>query len=124
MFAVPMQQPLPEKPVGVAVAEEEEEGGGGGSSFPEVVRLKKDGSGDGKGAVEKVLQLRRPGYMYREGNWEIGRAAEKAGVRVREYKPGNRWLAWRKRALRRKRRMERRNMFRRAAAGKKVKRRR
>ncbi|RDL36463.1 Ribosomal L27 protein [Venustampulla echinocandica] len=43
----------------------------------------------------KVLQL-RPGYMYREANWEIGRAAERAKVKVKEFKPRDRWTAWRK----------------------------
>ncbi|PYI12196.1 hypothetical protein BO78DRAFT_286610, partial [Aspergillus sclerotiicarbonarius CBS 121057] len=42
------------------------------------------------------LQL-RPGYMYREANWAIGRAAEKAGITAKVYRRKNRWLAWRKR---------------------------
>lgn len=45
------------------------------------------------------LQL-RPGYMYREANWVIGRAAEKAGITAKAYDRGNRWLAWRKRQAR------------------------
>lgn len=109
MVAVPIQQQQQQ-----ANMEEEEKSSIVGG-FPEVVRLEKNDK------EEKVLRLRRPGYMYREGNWEIGRAAEKAGVRVREYQPGNRWLAWRKRAARRRRRLERGRMFRRAKAGKKVK---
>ncbi|RAL01971.1 mitochondrial 54S ribosomal protein bL27m [Aspergillus ibericus CBS 121593] len=55
------------------------------------------------GSVGKVeiqqseeLQL-RPGYMYREANWVIGRAAEKAGITAKVYNRKNRWLAWRKR---------------------------
>lgn len=39
----------------------------------------------------------RPGYMYREANWVIGRAAEKAGIPDMPYDRRNRWLAWRKR---------------------------
>ncbi|PWY86396.1 hypothetical protein BO94DRAFT_535550 [Aspergillus sclerotioniger CBS 115572] len=39
----------------------------------------------------------RPGYMYREANWVIGRAAEKAGITAKVYRRKNRWLAWRKR---------------------------
>ncbi|KAI9791615.1 MAG: 54S ribosomal protein L2 mitochondrial [Peltula sp. TS41687] len=122
--AVPIQTP-PQQETPVELPR-----GGGmqpaqGALFPETVRLRKesaDGSSSaGAGGGEKVLRLRRPGYMYREGNWEIGRAAERAGVQVREFRPGNRWLAWRKRAARRRRGTERRNMFRRAAAGKKVK---
>lgn len=50
-------------------------------------------------ATKTELQL-RPGYMYREANWEIGRAAEKAGIKVKEFDPKNRWLAWRKRKAR------------------------
>lgn len=46
--------------------------------------------------AKKVLGL-RPGYMYREGNWEIGRAAERAGITVRKFDRKDRWLAWRKR---------------------------
>ncbi|EAW14703.1 mitochondrial 54S ribosomal protein bL27m [Aspergillus clavatus NRRL 1] len=42
----------------------------------------------------------RPGYMYREANWQIGRAAEKAGITAKPYKRDNRWLAWRKRQAR------------------------
>ncbi|KAL2825903.1 ribosomal L27 protein-domain-containing protein [Aspergillus cavernicola] len=42
----------------------------------------------------------RPGYMWREANWQIGRAAEKAGITAERYNRGNRWLAWRKRQAR------------------------
>jgi hypothetical protein len=42
----------------------------------------------------------RPGYMYREANWEIGRAAERAGITAMPHDRGNRWLAWRKRQQR------------------------
>ena len=38
------------------------------------------------------------GYMYREANWSIGRAAERAGVKVREFDPRDRFLAWRRTA--------------------------
>lgn len=51
-----------------------------------------------KGHREKearILRL-RPGYMYREGNWEIGRVAERANVKVREYERKDRWAAWRR----------------------------
>lgn len=62
-----------------------------------------DGS---KGVVVKKLKGRRgeegrnltigKGYMYREANWEIGRAAERAAVKVKAFKPRDRWAAWRK----------------------------
>ena len=41
------------------------------------------------------------GYMYRLGNWEIGRAAERAKVKAPFYRPGNRFAALRKRKARR-----------------------
>ena len=40
------------------------------------------------------------GYQIRESNVSIGRAVDKAGLRVRKFKRGDRWLAWRKRAKR------------------------
>ncbi|KAJ5104723.1 54S ribosomal protein L27 [Penicillium alfredii] len=49
--------------------------------------------------AEQGPQL-RPGYMYREANWQIGRVAEKAGVKPKVYKVRNRWLAWRMRVAR------------------------
>lgn len=42
----------------------------------------------------------KPGYMYRESNWSIGRAAERARVTVRKFKPGDRWTAWKKKTAR------------------------
>lgn len=53
------------------------------------------------GKVETTLTL-RPGYQYRQANWEIGRAAErsKAAMSVRPFKPGDRFKAWRKRTAR------------------------
>lgn len=36
------------------------------------------------------------GYAYREANWQIGRAAERANVQVKPFVPGDRWAAWRK----------------------------
>jgi hypothetical protein len=67
-----------------------------------------------KGEEGRNLQL-RPGYMYREGNWEIGRAAERAKVKVREFKPRDRWTAWRKAAIRKARVAERRGLTRKAS---------
>ena len=52
----------------------------------------------------------KPGYQYRESNWSIGRTAERAGVKVREYKRGDRWLAWRKKVAAKARSQERRAM--------------
>lgn len=48
-------------------------------------------------ATRKSLRLNKgKGYAYREANWQIGRAAERANVQVQEFVPGDRWAAWRK----------------------------
>ncbi|KAI9730019.1 MAG: 54S ribosomal protein L2 mitochondrial [Claussenomyces sp. TS43310] len=70
-----------------------------------------------KGGVRNLTL--RPGYMYREANWEIGRAAERAKVKVRQYKPRDRWTAWRKTAVRKLRNAERKGMSRRGGKAKK-----
>ena len=47
---------------------------------------------------EKKEELKMSaGYQYRQTNYEIGRAAERKGVRVRPHDPKDRFLAWRKR---------------------------
>ena len=45
----------------------------------------------------------RSRYMNRPSNYEIGRAAEKKGIMVREFDRSDRWVAWRKRAAKAKR---------------------
>jgi large subunit ribosomal protein L27 len=72
---------------------------------PVVARAKKERRGE----EGRNLQL-RPGYQYREGNWEIGRAAERAKVKVREFKPRDRWTAWRKAVVRKAKSAERRGL--------------
>ncbi len=62
-----------------------------------------------KGEEGRNLRL-RPGYMYRESNWEIGRAAERAQVKVREFKPRDRWTAWRKATIRKAKNTEKRGL--------------
>lgn len=52
----------------------------------------------------------RPDYSYRESNWQIGRAAERAGVTVKKFRTGDRFLAWRKRGARIARNAEKRAM--------------
>ncbi|OCK81003.1 hypothetical protein K432DRAFT_351940 [Lepidopterella palustris CBS 459.81] len=49
-------------------------------------------------------------YAYREANWQIGRAAERAGVKVREFVRGDRFRAWRKSAARKAANAERRGL--------------
>jgi large subunit ribosomal protein L27 len=61
--------------------------------------VRKTKNKERKGEEGRNLQL-RPGYMYREANWEIGRAAERAKVKVRAFKPRDRWTAWRKSTIR------------------------
>lgn len=88
---------------------------------PEVkVEISVTGEGEGlkkkvkkekirKGEEGRNLQL-RPGYMYREANWEIGRAAERAKIKVHMYKPGDRWTAWRKSNVRKAKNAEKRGL--------------
>ena len=63
----------------------------------------------------------RPGYQYRMSNWYIGRAAERAQVKVKEYKRGDRFLAWRKTKERKKRNEEKRSSKSRKKKGSKKK---
>ena len=72
-------------------------------------RTKKQQKIFDRGDEGRVLTLKK-GYMYRESNWEIGRAAERAKVKVREFKPRDRWTAWRKRAARKEKAMEMRTL--------------
>lgn len=64
----------------------------------------------------------RPGYMWREANWQIGRAAEKAGITAQPYKKDNRWLAWRKRQARAERVAQMKSLKNKKKASKKAKR--
>jgi hypothetical protein len=78
--------------------------------------------GDGTGKPSNIRETPREatrkglsltvgkGYAYREANWQIGRAAERAGVQVKEFVPGDRWTAWRKRSTRIKANMERKRL--------------
>ena len=60
-------------------------------------------------------------YGYRESNWQIGRAAERAGVKVREYIPGDRFKAWRKRSERRRIVAEKKSMVKKKGSARKGK---
>jgi large subunit ribosomal protein L27 len=55
-------------------------------------------SNNGVPPAQAALVMRQETHMQREANFEIGRAAEKKGITVREYDRSDRWLAWRKRA--------------------------
>lgn len=52
----------------------------------------------------------KAGYMFRESNAEIGRAAERAGVVVPAFNRKDRWLAWRKRQARIERAIQMKNI--------------
>lgn len=49
-------------------------------------------------------------YSYRESNYSLGRAAERAGVDVKVFERGDRFLAWRKKGVRKARNAERRSL--------------
>jgi large subunit ribosomal protein L27 len=57
-----------------------------------------------------VEKTRRRSYIIRESNWEIGRAAEKAGVKATAFTPGDRFRAWRKRTAKKARAAEKRTL--------------
>ncbi|EED18062.1 50S ribosomal protein L27, putative [Talaromyces stipitatus ATCC 10500] len=63
----------------------------------------------------------RPGYMYREANWQIGRAGDKAGITAEKFDRKNRWLAWRKRQARAQRAAQMKSLKGKKKAGKKGK---
>ncbi|CAI6308316.1 unnamed protein product [Periconia digitata] len=48
---------------------------------------------DKKSSTNLTLRTK---YAYARTNWEIGRAAERANVRVKKFVPGDRWTAWKK----------------------------
>lgn len=50
------------------------------------------------------------GYVFREANWSIGRAAEKAKVEVKRFVPGDRFTAWRKSKARKEANAERKRL--------------
>lgn len=78
----------------------------------EVKRTKNEQRMFERGEEGRVLELRK-GYMYRESNWMIGRAAERANIKVKMFKPGDRWVAWRKRSARKAKAEEMRTLGRR-----------
>jgi hypothetical protein len=63
----------------------------------------------------------RPGYMWREANWSIGRAAEKAGITAAPYDRNDRWLAWRKRQAKVQRAIQMKSLKNKKKASKKAK---
>lgn len=53
-------------------------------------------------------KVTRQGYAVRQSNWEIGKLMETAGEKVRDFKKGERFLAWRKSKVRIARNIEKR----------------
>lgn len=60
--------------------------------------------------AKKEAMKTKPGYMFRETNAYIGRAAERAGIEVRKYDKRDRFAAWRKRTAKVKEQRENRVM--------------
>ncbi len=106
MVATKMELPPAEEPSAKEVLIARADLAADGSA---VAVVKKSKIKERQGEEGRNLQL-RPGYMYREGNWEIGRAAERAKVKVREFRPGDRWVAWRKANVRKATAQEKRNL--------------
>jgi ribosomal protein L27 len=102
MLAVPITSPTNPSADAVVVTDLQV---GDGTGSPSTVRDTP------REATRKGLTLTKgKGYAYREANWQIGRAAERAGVQVKEFVPGDRWTAWRKRSTRIKANMERKRL--------------
>ena len=104
MSAVPMSSP----PQQVETAEDLVMEGDPESGMSINQKPKKERRGE-----EGRKLVLKDGYMYREANWQIGMAAERAKVRVREYKPRDRWTAWKKATKRKALNAEKRRLGRR-----------
>ena len=101
-------------PIGGALAEAmAERDGTEGSNEVEIASQEMPTSAGPKMSDPKQKLALKDGYMYRESNWEVGRAAERAKVKVREYKAGDRFLAWRKTNARKAKNAEKRGLRRR-----------
>ncbi|KAL8921340.1 MAG: hypothetical protein Q9172_004068, partial [Xanthocarpia lactea] len=97
-------------------------GGGGSSSTTGDVQVTgteeaasapvlRDATKEARAKVPEMLELGiRPGYMFREANWQIGRAEDKKGKTVRVYQKGDRFLAWRKKKARLAKAAEKRSL--------------
>ena len=103
---------VPRKGIDSDEAPAEESGDGGlkkvGEGSAVVAAAVATKAGDLLGTKPR-LQL-KGNYMYRESNWSLGRAAERAGVKIKEHNPKNRFLAWRKTQARRAANIEKRNL--------------
>jgi large subunit ribosomal protein L27 len=112
MVATKMETPPVVVPATIVRTDVSVEGDGSKS-----IKVKQRKKKERKGEEGRNLQL-RPGYMYREANWEIGRAAERAKVKVKEYKSKDRWTAWRKANAEKAALQEKKNLGRKIKAAK------
>jgi large subunit ribosomal protein L27 len=78
----------------------------------EGVVIKKSKKVKERRGTEGMVLTMRPGYMYREANWQIGRAAERAKVQIKAFKPRDRWEAWRKTTVRKAKNAEKKGLSR------------
>ncbi|KUL84946.1 hypothetical protein ZTR_07862 [Talaromyces verruculosus] len=90
--------------------------------------LNADAEGEGtkvfdvEGAAKTNTLPLRPGYMYREANWQIGRAGDEITATAESFDRNNRWLAWRKRQARAQRAAQMKSLKGKKKSGKKAKR--
>ena len=95
------------------LAQQQDEGTVVGDVVPETGddAVMRQNTGEMRAKVPEAKQLGlRPGYMYREANWQIGRVEDKKRKEVRVYQKGDRFLAWRKRTRRMKLAAEKRTL--------------
>ncbi|KAF2465175.1 uncharacterized protein BDR25DRAFT_337124 [Lindgomyces ingoldianus] len=84
------------------------QGGDGMENNTDITALPRDRTSS------KLVMSR--GYTFRETNWDIGRAAERANVQTKMFIPGDRWTAWRKSKARKEANAEKKRL---RGAGKK-----
>lgn len=58
----------------------------------------------------RAVEVPQPGVVVRRANWQIGKIADLPANQVKPFQPGDRFLAWRKRAERAKKSAERRGL--------------
>jgi large subunit ribosomal protein L27 len=64
----------------------------------------------GRPPTSSLTMSRGNQYSFRESNYSIGRAAERAGLQVKQFVKGDRFLAWRKKEVRKAKNAERRSL--------------
>ena len=76
------------------------------------VKSKSRRTRDRPSALKKEDLKMRPNYSFRQGNWEIGRIPEEEGYaqKVRKFDRSDRFLAWRRREVRKAKIAEKRSL--------------